>query len=119
MSESPPVLVEKLPGVVVVRVVAETINESNLSAVRSAVAAAGEQSPGDSVAMDMAKVAFMPSVSLGGLIQLSQLFKARKQRFFLVGLQPIVREMLVLTRLDRVFEIRADLSEFEGGIAGP
>jgi len=111
MTEPSPVLVENLPGVVVVRIVAETINESNLAAVRSAVALAGEQSPGDVVAMDMAKVGFMPSVSLGGLIQLSQLFKSRKQRFLLVGLQPGVREMLVLTRLDRVFEIRAGLSE--------
>lgn len=119
MSEATPVLVESLPGVVVVRVLAETINESNLSAIRSAVASAGEKAPGDSVALDMAKVGFMPSVSLGGLIQLSQLFKSRKQKFFLVGLQPVVREMLVLTRLDRVFEIRSDLAGLDGAPARP
>ncbi|MBX3381614.1 MAG: STAS domain-containing protein [Phycisphaeraceae bacterium] len=115
MPDSPLTQTQKLPGVVVVRVTAEKIDETNLSSLRSAVAMAGEQSPGDAVAIDMSNVTFMPSVSLGGLIQLSQLFKARKQRFFLAGLQPSVREMLVLTRLDRIFELRADLSEFESG----
>ena len=53
-----------------------------------------------------------PSVSLGGLIQLAHFFRARKQRFVLASLQPTVREMLVLTRLDRIFEVQGSLPEF-------
>ncbi len=114
MPDQPVTIIEKLPDMVVVHVQPEKIDEYNLSVLRTETAAAGAESPSLPVALDLAKVAFMPSLSLGGLIQLSQLFKSRKQRLVLVALQPNVRETLVLTRLDRLFEIHSDLSALSG-----
>jgi anti-anti-sigma factor len=110
MPESPATAAEKRSNIVVVRVLADRIDEGNLAAVRAETAAAGAESPQATVALDMGNVEFVPSVSLGGLIQLSQLFKGRHQRLVLVNLQPSVRETMVLTRLDRLFEIQSDLS---------
>jgi anti-anti-sigma factor len=115
MSEQAVAIVERHPDLIVVHLQPEIIDERNLAAVHAAVAAAGSESPQLPVAVDMARVNFMPSMSLAGLIRLSQHFKSRKQRLVLVNMQAAVRETLVITKLDRLFEIRPDLS----GLRGP
>lgn len=120
MSDSAVTIVERHPNVVVVHVQPETLDERNLAAVRANASAAGAESPQLPVALDMAKVGFMPSLSLGGLVQLQREFKARNQRLVLAGLQPAVRETMAITRLDRLFEIENDLTALTGptGTAG-
>lgn len=114
MSDSAVTMVERHPNVVVVRVQAERLDEGNLAAIRAETSAAGEESPQLAVVLDLAKVGFMPSLSLGGLVQLLQIFKVRGQRLMLTGLQPAVRETMAITRLDRLFEIQDDLSALTG-----
>jgi anti-sigma B factor antagonist len=118
MSKSAVTVVERHPNVVVVHVQAERLDETNLSTVRADASAAGAESPQAAVVLDMARVGFMPSLSLGGLIQLSQAFKVRGQRLVLAGLQPAVRETMAITRLDRLFEIHDDLTTLPGA-TGP
>ena len=114
MSDSPATIIERHPGVIVVRIQSDRLDESNIADVRSDVSAAGEESPQLPVALDMGKVGFMPSLSLGGLIGLCQVFKARGQRLVLVNLQGPVRHILAITRLDRMFEIIDDTSTLIG-----
>jgi anti-sigma B factor antagonist len=114
MPDSPVTVVERHPNVVVVHLQAERLDETNLATVRADVSAAGAESPQLAVALDMTKVGFMPSLSLGGLVQLSRELKGRGQRFVLTGLQPFVRETMAITRLDRLFEIHNDLSTLTG-----
>lgn len=110
MSEQAVTTVERNPRYVLVCVQPDKIDESNLAALRAETAAAGAESPELPVILDLSRVGFLPSMSLGGLLQLAQVHKARKQRFVLIGLQDDVRQMVVLTRLDRVFEIQSDLA---------
>ena len=107
-------IIEQHPSVVVARVRADRLDETNLTAVRSEVSAAGQASPHLPVALDLCNVAFVPSLSLGGLVQLVQIFKARGQRLVLANLQPPVRQTITITRLDRLFEIHDDLSSLLG-----
>lgn len=116
MPDSAVTTVELRPGLVLVQVNAERIDERNLEAVRTEVAAAGAASPELPVAVDFSKVNFMPSITMAGLIQLARLFRSRTQRLVFVNLQQSVREALVLMRLDRVIEIRHDLSDLAGGL---
>jgi anti-anti-sigma factor len=115
MPEPAVTIVEQRPDLVLVHIGVETIDERNLEAVCTGVAAAGLASPQLPVAVDFARVNFMPSMTMAGLIQLSRQFRSRKQRLVLVNLQPSVRESLVLMRLDRVMEIQHDLSALTGG----
>jgi anti-anti-sigma factor len=110
MSQQSVATVEKLPDMVVVHLQPEKIDEKNLPDIHEAVVKAGTDSPQLPVIVDMARVDFMPSMSLAGLIRLLQLFKSRKQRLVLVALQPGVRDTLVVTKLDRLFEIHRDLA---------
>jgi anti-anti-sigma factor len=114
MPDPTATVVERHPSVVVVRLRADRLDETNLAAVRSEVSAAGLESPHLPVALDMGNVAFLPSLSLGGLVQLAQLFKARSQRLVITDLQAPVRETITITRLDRLFEIQDDLSTLLG-----
>jgi anti-anti-sigma factor len=110
MPDPTATIIEQHPSVIVARVRADHLDETNLAAVRSEVSAAGLQSPHLPVALDMSNIAFIPSLSLGGLVQLAQVFKARGQRLVLANLQPPVRQTITITRLDRLFEIQDDLS---------
>lgn len=107
-------IVERHPSIVVVRIQADRLDETNLAAVRSEVSAAGLDSPHLPVALDLCNVGFLPSLSLGGLVQLAQIFKVRSQRLVLANLQPSVRQTITITRLDRLFEIQDDLSTLLG-----
>ena len=113
MPDSPVTIIERRSSVVVVHVQPESLDERNLSAVRADTSAAGAESPQLAVVLDLAKVGFMPSLSLGGLVQLQQEFKARGQRLVLTGLQQAVRETMAITRLDRLFEIQNDSSSLQ------
>lgn len=112
MQDPTATVIEQHSGAVVVRVQGDHLDETNLAAVRAEVSAAGAESPQLPVALDLVNVAFLPSLSLGGLVQLAQLFKARRQRLVLVNLQSTVRQTITITRLDRLFEIQDDLSAF-------
>jgi anti-sigma B factor antagonist len=114
MPDPTATVIERHPGVVVVRVQADHLDETNLAAVRAEASAAGLESPELPVALDMGKVGFLPSLSLGGLVQLMQVFKVRGQRLVLANLQPAVRQTITITRLDRLFEIHDDLSNLTG-----
>ena len=113
MSDSTVTVVERHPNVIVVHVQPESLDERNLSTVRADTSAAGAESPQLAVVLDLAKVGFMPSLSLGGLVQLQREFKARGQRLVLTGLRPAVRETMAITRLDRLFEIQDDPSSLQ------
>lgn len=112
MADTAATVIDYRPNATVVHVQSERLEEAALKSVRADTMAAGTSSPGLPVVLDMAKVVSLASLSLGGLVQLAQSFKARKQRFVLASLQPFVREVIALTRLDRVFEIVDDVSAF-------
>jgi anti-anti-sigma factor len=105
-------VIDRLPNAVVVHIQAEQLDEGTLKAVRGETTAAAAAAPTVPVVLDMQMVKFMASLSLGGLVQLSQAFKSRNQRLVFANLQPAVRETIAITRLDRLFEIVDDLSGF-------
>ena len=77
-------------------------NTHVIEAEVSAVAAQADQLP---VVLDLSKLEFMPSLSLGTLVNLQRECKKRKQRFILTGLHGAVRSSFAITRLDKLFDI--------------
>src|SRR5688500_870675 len=64
----------------------------------------------DLVVLDLSRVTILPSLALGLLVQISNTCKSRAQRLKLVGLQPQIRQVFAITKLDRVFQF-ADTGE--------
>ena len=56
------------------------------------------------VIIDLALVLILPSLALGALVQMATKCRAREQKLKLAGVQPPVRQVFAITRLDRVFQ---------------
>jgi anti-anti-sigma factor len=110
MPESPVTAIEPQPDVVVVRVLPDRLDEQQLRQLQAELRAAAETHPGLPFVLDLARVSFMPSLSLAGLIRLRAEFGGRQQRLILAGLQPQVRDVFVVTRLDRLFDLQEDVA---------
>ena len=109
--------VEPLADAVVVRVLAHMLDEENIAALQSSVEEAVAKSPPLPFIIDMAQVKFVPSLTLGVLVRLVNDFRARRQRLIFVSLQPTVRHVLTITRLDRMLEILEDVAAAQRSIA--
>ena len=66
------------------------------------------------VVLDMSRVQIIPSIGLGALVQLHNECKARQQKLKLAAVLPQVRQILGLTRLDRVFELSDSVEAAQG-----
>ncbi|MBI3833987.1 MAG: STAS domain-containing protein [Planctomycetes bacterium] len=109
MSEPPVTTVVRQARVVIVRTLVEKFNDDAMRRFYDDVRAAADSHSRLPFVVDVTKVGFMPSLSLGLLVRLATEFRSRNQRFILAGLQPQVREVFVLTRLDRLFELQDDV----------
>lgn len=58
------------------------------------------------VLLDLSNVTFMPSMTLGVLIEISNRCKSQQRRLILVGVTPTVQDVFKLCKLDSFFEIR-------------
>ena len=106
---TPATVVESQDDVVVIRVQVTDLSEAHTKAVQAEVNAAAAAFPALPFILDLARVKFLPSLTLGAMVRLGQSFRARNQRLLLVGLQPTIRQVLTITKLDRMFEIHDDV----------
>ena len=81
------------------------LDDEHLKAMSTAIdQGAGSNSAVSVVVIDLSKVQLLPSLALGLLVQVSNKCKARQQKLKLAGVQPAVRQVFAITRLDRIFE---------------
>ncbi len=109
MSDQQVTSIDRHDELVVATVQQAEMDDNAIGKMQVEVVAGAEQAPGLPVALDLSKVSFLPSLSLGALVVLLQSLKKRGQKLILVGPQSSVREVLAMTRLDKLFEIRDDL----------
>ena len=110
MAEPAVAVIEKKSNIVIIRALVEAFDEDNVRRFQGEVRAAADANSGLPVVLDLAMVKFMPSMSLAAFVRLATESRSRKQRLVLAGLQPQVREIIVLTRLDRLFEMQDDVA---------
>ena len=89
----------------------EELDEPHAQNMQGKVKEACEQTPQLPVVLEMSKVTFLPSLSLGALVTLLQTMKQMKRRLILAGIQPNVRQTLTICRLSKLFEICESIDE--------
>jgi anti-sigma B factor antagonist len=109
MPDTPAVSIEPLEKIICAVVHRSELNDSTLDELQRELSAAAAQRPHLSVALDLTQVKYVPSMALGMLVMLMRHLKTTQQRLILVGLQPEVRTVLAITRLDKLFEIHPNL----------
>ena len=101
---------EKINDYRVLFIEEERIDVHNSGELKDAILHIIEQ--GDTaIIVQLAKVRFIDSSGLGALLSGYKNATAKSGKLVLANLQPQVLSMFELTRLNRVFEIYADLSE--------
>ena len=63
------------------------------------------------VVLDLSHVQIVPSLGLGALVQLSNKCKKRQQRLKLAAVQPMVRQTMAITKLDRILDLTDTVEE--------
>lgn len=110
MSEPAIATTEKQSDVMLLHVETDRLDETNTRRLEAAVREAVAGAPGMPFIVDLAKVGFLSSLSLAGLVRAALDFRDRGQRLILVGATPEVRNVFEVTRLGRVMEIRDDVN---------
>src|SRR5438093_5652109 len=100
MADTPATILELQDDVAIVRVQCSDLDENHVKAVRDELASAS-QAHSEPFVVDLSRVKFVPSLSLGILVRIASEFRARGQRLIIAGLQPTVRQVLAITKLDR------------------
>lgn len=108
MSDAPgetPITVETTDSAIVARARLKMLDDTELKTLMNLVDQASDANPALTlVILDLSHVTMMPSMALGLLLQVSTKCAARRQRLKLAGLQPQLRRVFTITRLDRVFQ---------------
>lgn len=99
---------------VVIAVKEERLDAHNSNELKERILRTLEEG-GRRLVVDLSAVTFIDSSGLGALLSGYKNANQRSGSFVLSGLQPRVRSMFDLTRLNRVFEIYPGLEEALGG----
>ncbi len=104
-SPANPVLIESRNHAVIARAQVKMMDDESLKTLTRLSEEAAAANPDTSlVIVDLSRVSILPSLALGLLVQMANKCKAREQKLKLVGVQPAVRKVFAITRLDRVFQ---------------
>jgi anti-sigma B factor antagonist len=100
---------------------ADALDMANAHEVKVACLQAVEA--GLDVVVDLSEVDFVDSAGVGVLVSVFKRTRLRGRRAAFVGVQPGVRSVLAILRLDQIFEIRPDapaaLRAIESGVGDP
>jgi anti-anti-sigma factor len=104
-SDETPITVEHTDGVIVARPKMKMVDDGALRELGRLIDEASEaNSSAGLVVLDLSSVTIMPSVALGHLLQLLNKCGARRQVLKLAAVQPQLRRVFAITRLDQVFQ---------------
>lgn len=118
MSEPQTILVQPHAEVVWAVLQKSDMDEATARLMQQEVPAAAAQKPGLPVILDMTKVIYLPSMGLGSLVNLMRRLKQDGHKLLLVGLQPEVRSILAVTKLDKLFNIHGTMEEAVSHLRG-
>ena len=108
MSETPGgelTTIEKTGGAIVARPQVKMMERNVLDALERTIDQASESEPNPPlVILDLSRVAIIPSLALAILMRLAAKYAGRQQRLKLVAVQPQVRKVFALTRMDEKFQ---------------
>ncbi len=104
-TQTQPGILEKRDTAAIVRPQVKMMDDDQLKTlIRLIDENAGADSGIKLVIIDLSRITILPSLALGLMVQISRNCKARDQKLKLAALQPHIRKVFAVTRLDRVFQ---------------
>ena len=115
MSDSPissAVTVRRDGPAVIARLALPVPTEADMALLGQKIDQLARETGVTTIAIDLCGVEMLPSLGLGALVQIANKCKARQQKLKLASCGSNLRQTLVLTRLDRFFEL---VDKLDGG----
>jgi anti-anti-sigma factor len=104
-SEAPRVWTESIGQALVVRLKAKMLENRDLNLVADLIAPASPGTGVKAIVLDLSHVQILSSLALGVLVKLSDACERRQQELRLAAMLPQVRDVIKLTRLDRILHL--------------
>jgi len=102
---SPPVVIENAPDAIVARVNVKLLDDKEIRLLSQLIDESATAPGVGMVIIDLSRVQILPSLGLGALVQISNKCKARSQTLKLAAVQPAIRKVFAITRLDRILDM--------------
>ena len=104
-DDETPLTVEHADGAIIARAKSKMVDDAALETLIGMVDQASDAHAGTGlVILDLSSVTIMPSMALGKLLLLLNKCGARRQSLKLAAVQPQLRRVFTITRLDQVFQ---------------
>lgn len=117
MSNEPVVAIERRDAYLLATADISEMDEDSSRRLQDTVSSTLAESGSVPIVLDLSKVTFLPSSSLGVLVKLQNEARQGQRRFILVGLRPQIREVLAVTRLDKLFDICDTVDEVQSHLS--
>lgn len=115
-SATSPIGLERAGQAVVARPNMKMMDDNALKTLRRLIdEAAGPDSGIERVVLDLSRVTILPSLALGLLVHIANTCNERQQALRLTGINPQIRQVFAITRLDHVFQFADSV---EAAVAG-
>ncbi len=106
MSEQSVLQIQENDNAVVVTIQCSEFDHDTTSRLRAEIDGVVAPTSTLPVVLDLSNVTFMPSMTLGALIEFANRCKSQQRRLVLVGVTPTVQDVFNLCKLSNFFEIR-------------
>lgn len=103
--------VQAHPQAVVVKTDCREFNMASTAQLKNEISDVAQQHAGLPVVFDMASVDFMASMTLGTLVELTGMLKKRGQGLILTGVNSQIQQVMEISALHRLFDIRSQVSD--------
>lgn len=108
-EQSPPISVIQEKGIRIVEFTdTKILDEANISEIGESLKGMIAEGPNPKILIDFANVDHLSSAALGMLINANNLVKQANGQLRLANIKPQIREVFVITKLDKLFKIRTD-----------
>ena len=111
MSSESVVSVERRDEFILATVQVAELDESSSHMMHRSVFASAAGAASLPIVLDLSRVSFLPSSSLGALVKMQNETKQGGRRFVLVGIRPEIRELMAVTRLNQLFDTCESLGD--------
>ncbi len=106
MSEQSVLQIQENENAVVVTIQCSEFDHDTTAQLRAEIDGVVAPTSTLPVLLDLSNVTFMPSMTLGALIEIANRCKSQERRLVLVGVTPTVEDVFNLCKLSSLFEIR-------------
>ena len=106
MSEQPVLQIQENENAVVATIQCSEFDHDTTVRLRAEIDGVVAPTSTLPVVLDLSNVTFMPSMTLGALIELANRCKSQQRRLVLVGVTPTIQDVFKLCKLSNFFEIR-------------